>query len=123
MELGWSKVQNWNVFFVHRKQGLLLSVYVDDIKMFRKKQSMAPMWKKLTKHVDLDVPSSFLDHVYLGCTQRECKPNDIIVEEYRKNFESLIPSGASAKLPECEKNSHEDGCVVLRYGRTCSKMR
>ena len=24
------------------------------------------------KHVDLDAPTSFLDHVYFGCTQREC---------------------------------------------------
>ena len=36
------------------------------------KQSMAPMWKKLMEFVDLDEPTSFLDHVYLGCTQREC---------------------------------------------------
>ena len=25
---------------------------------------MAPMWKKLMKHVDLDEPTPFLDHVY-----------------------------------------------------------
>ena len=27
------------------------------------------------KLVDLGEPTSFLDHVYLGCTQRDCKPN------------------------------------------------
>ena len=43
-----------------------------------KKQNMAPMWKKLMKNVDLDKPTSFLNHVYLGCTQRECKQNEII---------------------------------------------
>ena len=37
---------------------------------------------KLMKNVDLDEPTSLLDHVYLGCTQRECKPNETIVEEY-----------------------------------------
>ena len=28
------------------------------------------------KHVDLGEPTPFLEHVYLGCTQRECKPNE-----------------------------------------------
>ena len=35
-----------------------------------KKQNMVPMWKKLMQHVHLDEPASFLDHVFLGCTQR-----------------------------------------------------
>ena len=53
--------------------------------MAGQKKHMAPMWKKLMKNVDLDEPTSFLDRVYLGCTQRECKPNEIIFEEYQKN--------------------------------------
>ena len=36
------KVPNWESMFVHRKQGLFLSVYVDDNKMAGKKQIMAP---------------------------------------------------------------------------------
>ena len=71
---------------VHRKQGLFLLVNVDDIKMAGKKQKMATMWKKLMKLVDLDEPTSYFDHVYYGCTQCECKPNEIIIEEYRKNI-------------------------------------
>ena len=47
MELGCEKVPNWKCLFVHRKQGLFLSVYVDVIKMAGKKQSMAPMWGKI----------------------------------------------------------------------------
>ena len=35
--------------FVHRKQGLFLSVYVHDIKMAEKKQNFVPIWKKLAK--------------------------------------------------------------------------
>ena len=50
-------------------------MYVDDIKMAGKKQTVAPTWKKL-KNVDLDEPTSLLDNVNLGCTQRECKPNE-----------------------------------------------
>ena len=34
--------------------------------MAGKKQNMAPMWKKLMKNVDLDEPTSHLDHVYLA---------------------------------------------------------
>ena len=80
-ELGWMKIPNWECMFVHRKQGLFFSVYVDDIKMVGNKQNMAPMRKKKKKHVDIDEPTSFLDHVYLGCTQRECKPNETIIEK------------------------------------------
>ena len=65
---------NWDCLFVHRQQGLFLSVYVDDMKLDGKKLNLDLMWKKLMKHVDLEEPTSFLDHVYLGCTQRECKP-------------------------------------------------
>ena len=64
---------------------------------------MATMWKKMLKNVDIDEPTSFLDHVYLGCTQRECKPNEIIIEQYTKMFESRISAGATEKPPGWEK--------------------
>ena len=35
-----------------------------------KKQNINPMWKVLVKEVDLGEPTSFLDHVYFGCTMR-----------------------------------------------------
>ena len=60
---------------------LFLSVYVDEIKMAGKKQYMVFMWKKLMKNVDLDEPTSFLDQVYLERSQRERKPNEIIIDE------------------------------------------
>ena len=47
VELGWEKVPNWTCLFVHRKQGLFLSVYVDDIKIAGKTKNMPPMWKTL----------------------------------------------------------------------------
>ena len=64
---------------------------------------MAPMRKKLMQEVDLDEPTSFLDHVYLGCTQCECKKNEIIVEQYTKMFESRSSAAATEKLPGWEK--------------------
>ena len=71
--------------------------------MAGKKQSLAPMWKKLMKYVDIQEPTSFLDHVYLGCTQRECKPNGNIIEQYNKMFESRVSAGATEKLPGWKK--------------------
>ena len=63
-DLDGKKYRIGNVDFVHRKQGLFFSIHVDDIKMVGKKQNLAPMWKKLTNNVDLDQPTSFLDHVF-----------------------------------------------------------
>ena len=50
------------------------------------------------KDVDLDEPTSFLDREYLGCTQLACKPDEIIIEEYTKMFESRSSAGATEKL-------------------------
>ena len=47
--------------------------------MAGRQENVAPMGKKLMELVNLDEPTSFLDHAYLGCTQRESKPNDDIV--------------------------------------------
>ena len=55
------------------------------------------------KLVDLEESASFLDHVFLGCTQRECKPNESMVDEHRKMFESRLFAGATEKQPESEK--------------------
>ena len=116
-KLGWEKV------FVHKKRGLFLSVHVDDIKKWLdgKKQKMAHMWKKLMKNVDLDEYTSFLDHVYSGCTQRECKPNETIFEEHTKMFESRISAGATEKFTLVRKISRKNSCLVLWHGRTYQK--
>ena len=75
---GWEQVPNCECLFVNREKGPFLSVCVDDIKMAGKTENMEPTWNILMKDVDLGEPTSFLDHVYLGCTQRECTiSNDI----------------------------------------------
>ena len=107
-------------FFVHRTQGLFLSVYVDDIKMAGREQNLGPTWKNLMKLVDLGEPTSFLGHVYLGRTQRECKPNETSIDEYRKIFESRSSAGATEKLPGWEKPSRTNCRVALRH-RSCEK--
>ena len=106
-------------FFVHREEGLFLSVYVDDIKLAGKKQNINPMWKVLNKEVDLGEPTFFLDHVYLGCAQRQCQISKDIVDKYRTMFESRI--SATEKLPRSENlriydmERHAKKCV----GRYC----
>ena len=72
---------------------------MDDIKLAGKKHNIDPMWKVLNKEVDLGEPTSFLDHVYLGCTQRKCEINKDIVDNYRTMFESRISAGGVEKLP------------------------
>ena len=69
----WEKVPNWECLFVDREKGLFLSVYVDEIKRAGKTQNLDLLWKILLKDVVLGEPTSIRDHVYLGCTQRECK--------------------------------------------------
>ena len=86
-----------------------------------KKQNIDPMWKVLVKEVDLGEPTSFLDQVYLGCTQRECETSKDIVDNYRDMFESRISAGATETLPYSEKlgaNSSEMRGKILR---TCEQ--
>ena len=62
-------------------------------KLLRTPLNLALLWKKLMKDVDIEEQTLFLDHVYLGCTQRECKPNDKFIGQYNKMFESCISAG------------------------------
>ena len=95
----WEKIPNWECLFVHREKGLFLSVYVDDIKLAGKKQNIDPMWNVLNEEVDLGDQTSFLDHVFLGCTQRQCEISKDIVDNYRTMFELRISAGRAEKLP------------------------
>ena len=53
----------------------------------------------LMEDVDLEEPTSCLDHVFLGCTQRECQISKDIVANYRDMFDFRISAGAKEKLP------------------------
>ena len=68
------------------------------------KQNIVPLWKVLKKEVDLGEPTSFLDHVYLGCTRRPCEISKDIVDNYRTMFESRISAGRTEKLPYSENH-------------------
>ena len=85
LKYGWEKVSNCECLFVHREEGLFLSVYVDDIKLAGKKHNLIPMWKVLNKEVDLGEPTSFIDHVYLVCTQRQCEISKDMVDNFQSH--------------------------------------
>ena len=91
-----------NAYSYTVKKRLFLSVYVDDIKLVGKKQNIDPMWKILKTEADLGESTSFLDHVCLGCTQRQCEISKDIVDNYRAMFESRISAGRTEKLPYSE---------------------
>ena len=80
LQHGWEKVSNWECLFVHREKGY------------------SYLWKVPNKEVDLGEPTSFFDHVYLGCTQRQCEISKDIVDNYRAMFESRISAGGTEKL-------------------------
>ena len=94
-------------------------MYVDDIKLAGKKQNLDPMWKVLNKEVDLEEPTSFLDHVYLGCTQRQCEVSQNIVDNYRTMFESRISAGGLEKLSFPQSSYF---FMVLWHGWSCKEV-
>ena len=80
-----------------RRKTILVCVRGRYQKLDGKKQYIDPMWKVLMKEVDLGEPTSFLDHVYLGCTQRECETSKDVVDNYRNMLESRISAKAKRK--------------------------
>ena len=111
---GWDEVSSWECLFVHREKGLFLSVYVDDIKLVGRKQNIDPMWKVLNKEVDLGEPTSFLDHVYLRCTQRQCEISKDIADTNRTMFESRISAKGTEKLPYSENFVFPHGLMIWK---------
>ena len=75
------------------------------------------MWKLLNKEVDLGEPTSFLDHVFLGCTQRQCEISKDIVDNYRTMFESRISAGGTEKLPFLKIFVYLHGLMIWKVMR------
>ena len=127
LEHGWEKFQIGNAYSLTETKGLFFSVYVDGIKLAGTKQNIDPMWKILMKDVDFGEPTSFLDHVYLGCTQRVCQTSEDIVDNYRNMFESRISAGAVEKLPETRVSGKPDTNTTSSWSydmeRSCKEVR
>ena len=65
------------------------------------------------KDVDLGEPTSFLDNVYLACTQRECQISKDILDNYRNVFESRISAGT--KIPETKAKEKPDAEAISSW--------
>ena len=124
MEFGWDNVPNWVCLFVHRKQGFLFMWM--SLKRLESSRIWSPCGRTLMQNIVLDEPTSFLDHVCLGCTQGECKTNETIIEQYTKMFESRLPEwqahtvASSYDLKDMLKNV-SSGTVNWQI-RKCSKL-
>ena len=107
-----NKRTEWRMYVCSTKT-MIIFVHVDDIKMAGKRQNMCHMWKKCMKLVDLGEPASFLDHVYLGYTQRECKSNGGITKL----------CWPTQKFLGCEKSHAKTVAWSYDMERSCDKMR
>ena len=116
---GWEKIPNWECLFVYREKGLFLSVYVDDIKLAGKKHNIDPMWKVLNKEVDLGEPISFLDHVYVGCTQRQCEISQRYCGQLQNHVRIANFSGENRKLLFTQNRRISSWSC---YGGSCKEM-
>ena len=85
--------------------------------MNEKKQNMAPMWKKLTKHIDiLTNQLHFLIAYTWDALNGERKPNESIINEYEEMFESRISAGA-----RIGKASRKNGGVLKDFANWQTK--
>ena len=64
---------------------VVLSVYVDDIKLAGRKESLALM-DMLGGKIELEDPTPLVNQVYSGCIQREAVTRDEIVKGNRDSF-------------------------------------
>ena len=74
-----------------------LSVYVEKKNWLESNKTLIRCGKYWIKKLIWENHTSFLDHVYLGCTQRECQISKDIVDNYWSVFESRISPGAMEK--------------------------
>ena len=83
---------------------------------------MAGKKKKLMKDVDTVEPTSFLDHVFFGCTQRECKPNEKIIWTIQQDVRIPYFCWNNRKLPGWDKPRAKTStwsCDVEGHARKC----
>ena len=116
MQQGWEKVFNGNASSHTVEKGYSY-LCMDDIKLAGKKQNLDPMWNVLNREVDLGEPTSFLDHVYLGCTQRQSEISKDIVDNLRTMFESRISAVRTEKTTMLGKSEYF--FVVLGHAKKC----
>ena len=89
--------------FVHRKQKIFLSVYVDDIKIAGRKQKLAPMWKKLVKNVDIENQHHFLITFTSDALKGNANPTRKSLDNITKCLNPIFLLEQPRKLPRWDK--------------------
>ena len=120
LQHGLAKVSNWECLFVHNDKGLSFLVYVDDRKFAGKNQNFDPKCKVLNKEVDLGEPTSFVDHVYLGCTQKTMWNKQWYCGQLKSHVwieKCRGENRVASILWECSFFF-----MVLGYGRSCKEV-
>ena len=102
-------------------------MYVDDINIgWKETKHWSDVESYSTKKSIWENQHLSLDHVYLGCTQRQCEISKDIVDNYRAMFESRISAVRSREITIPSKSSyffmvlwHEAGHAKKRVERYC----
>ena len=110
LQHSWEKFSNWECFFVHRKKGFFLSVYVDDIKLAGKNQNIDLMWKVIWENQHL----SLIMYTWA------------VLKDYVKQAKTLwtiTEPCLNREFPRGElKNFHSTRIFVFLYGPTIWKV-
>ena len=71
--------------------------------MVGKKENLSDMWKKIRRDIDLEPETELAENVYLGCNQREVRPELQWLNDKNNLFKKLT-TYAIAEGDSCEKN-------------------
>ena len=107
MKLNFTKMKGWECMYIHKEQGLFLSVYVDDFKMAGKEGNVIAMWPKIKEHLDLDPAEEFNESVYLGCGQ-----NDVVPQPERYEAKKYFWNNLSEKTAKKSAANTEEEMIT-----------
>ena len=83
---GWEKFQIGNAYSLTERKDYSCLCSWTISKWQERNKTLIRCGKVLNKEIDLGEITSFLEHVYFGCTQRQCQVSKDIVDNYRTMF-------------------------------------
>ena len=105
LEHGWVKSFEMRMLFRELRKSTILLCVCGWYETGWEETKHLPTVERSCETGDLGEPTSFLDHVQLGCSQRECQIRQRYCETITEIcFESRISAGAMEKLPFSENS-------------------
>ena len=120
LEHGWEKIPNWECLFVHREKKMVLICVCRWHKIGWKETKSWSDVESIQQRSRFAELTSFLDHVYLVCTQRKCETSKDVVDNYRVMIESRISTGGSKEITIPSKSSYF--FMVLWHDWSCKEV-